>query len=211
MRLKTINVAEGGQLTRAITENADIPTHRVYCILLVSMAEYIARSRTLMHALEAVMIRLAIAAAALLIAPSAAFAQAKIDFATYEGPPQIQVGTGGTKITKNGIDYWTTGTPPRRYQIIGFVQDKRDETWDGGHAVGSPNIAKKVRKAGGDAVVIQSQDEAGKAGSYGTGLLGGLFMGGGSKTVTRMLVIRYLPDAPAPAPEPERKPETPQN
>lgn len=153
--------------------------------------------------------RLPIAIAALILTTSPALAQAKIDFATYEGPPQIQVGTGGTKITKNGIDYWTTGTPPRRYQIIGFVQDKRDETWDGGHAVGSPNIAKKVRKAGGDAVIIQSQDEAGKAGSYGTGLLGGLFMGGGSKTVTRMLVIKYLPDAPAQEPQP--KLEAPQN
>lgn len=140
------------------------------------------------------MARLIFALALFLSLSQPAFAQAKIDFAVYEGPPQIQVGSGGTKITKNGIDYWTTGTPPRRYQIIGFVQDKRDETWDGGHAVGSPNIAKKVRKAGGDAVIIQSQDEAGKAGSYGTGMLGGLFMGGGSKTVTRMLVVRYLPD-----------------
>jgi len=80
------------------------------------------------------------------------------------------------------------------------VQDKRDEDWDGGHAIGSPNIAKKVKAAGGDAVVIQSQEEAGKHGSFGTGYLGGLFMGGGSKTITTMLVIRYLPDLPkAPA------------
>ena len=123
-----------------------------------------------------------------------AFAQAKIDFAAYEGPPQITQGTGGTKITKNGIDYWTTGTPPRRYQIIGFVQDKRDENWDGGQAIGSPSIAKKVKKAGGHAVILQTQDEAGSTGSFGTGLLSGLFMGGGSKTITRMIVVQYLAD-----------------
>lgn len=128
-------------------------------------------------------------------AATPALAGAKIDFAAYEGPPKIVQGEGGTKITKNGIDYWTTGTPPRRYQLIGFVQDKRDEDWDGGQAVGSPGVARKVKKAGGDAVIIESQEEAGKGGGagYGTGLFGILAMGG-SKTITRMLVIRYMPD-----------------
>lgn len=135
----------------------------------------------------------------LLLFSSAAFAQAKVEFSVYEGPPQIQTGTGGAKVTKNGIDYWTMGTPPRRYQIIGAIQDKRDETWDGGQAVGSPNVAKKVKKAGGDAVIVQSQDEKGNSGSAGTGFLNGLFMGGGSKTITVMLVVKYLPDDAAPS------------
>ena len=60
-----------------------------------------------------------------------AFADAKITFSAYEGPPVIETGEGGTRIQKNGIDYWTSGTPPRRYQVIGMVQDKRDEEWDG--------------------------------------------------------------------------------
>lgn len=107
---------------------------------------------------------------------------------------QIVEGTGGAKITKNGIDYWTTGTPPRKYQIIGYVQDKRDEEWDGGGAIGSRNIANKVKKAGGNAVIIQSQEEAGSTGSFGTGQIGGLFLGGGSKTITRMVVVKYLPE-----------------
>ncbi len=123
-----------------------------------------------------------------------ALAGAKIDFAIYEGQPKIAIGEGGTKMTKNGIDYWTTGTPPRRYQIIGFVQDKRDELMDSGHAIGSPNIAAKVKRAGGDAVIVESQEEAGKTGGYGsaTGFFGFLAMGG-SKTITRMLVVKYLP------------------
>lgn len=133
-------------------------------------------------------------AAVVALLTSPALGQAKVDFATYEGPEQIAVGTGGTKITKNGIDYWTTGTPPRRYKVIGFVQDKRDEAWDGGQAIGSPNIAKKVKKAGGHAVIIQSQDEAGSSGSVGTGQFGGMFAGGGSKTITRMIVVEYLPE-----------------
>lgn len=141
--------------------------------------------------------------ATIALSASPAFAQAKIDFATYEGTPQIAQGTGGTKISKHGIDYWITGTPPRRYQVIGYVQDKRDEDWDGGRAVGSPNIAKKVKIARGDAVIIQSQEEAGKHGSFGTGMIGGMFLGGGSKTITTMLVIKYLPDeAATPSPSP---------
>lgn len=136
--------------------------------------------------------------------PAQVMAQAKVTFSAYEGPEVIKAGEGGTKVTKNGIDYWTSGTPPKKYQVIGMVQDKRDEMWDGGHAIGSPNIANKVKKAGGDAVIIQSQDEAGKNGSFGTGLWGGMFMGGGSKTITVMLVVKYLPEAPtaasAPAP-----------
>lgn len=138
--------------------------------------------------------------AAALSASSPAFAQAKIDFAAYEGPPRIEQGEGGTKITKNGIDYWTTGTPPRRYQIIGFVQDKRDEFWDGGQAVGSPSIAKKVKAAGGNAVIMQSQEEAGKSGGLASGnQFYAWGMSGGSKTITRMLVVKYLPDEAATA------------
>jgi hypothetical protein len=138
---------------------------------------------------------------ALVLAASApALAQAKIDFAAYEGPPRIEQGEGGTKITKNGIDYWTTGTPPRRYQIIGFVQDRRDEFSDGGQAIGSPKIAKKVKAAGGDAVIIQAQEEAGQSGGLASGNpFYAWGMSGGSKTITRMLAVKYLPEVTPPA------------
>ncbi len=142
---------------------------------------------------------------AMILQPEALSAQAKIDFAVYEGQPIIKTGAGGTKITKNGIDYWTSGEPPRRYQVIALVQDKRDEFWDGGHAVGSRSIANKVKKSGGDAVIIQSENEAGQGGGYsstsggasgGFGSLFGFGMSGGSKTITRMVVVKYLPDQP---------------
>lgn len=145
------------------------------------------------RSISCITLALALAWAPILSAP--AVAGAKIDFAIYEGPPKITTGEGGTKVTKNGIDYWTTGTPPRRYQIIGFVQDKRDELMDSGHAIGSPSIASKVKRAGGHAVIVESQDEVGKTGGFGSAspFFGFLAMGG-SKTVTRMLVVKYLPD-----------------
>jgi hypothetical protein len=140
---------------------------------------------------KALLIALAVATPAL--------GQAKIEYSGYEGPAQIVTGTGGTKITKNGIDYWTSGTPPRRYQVVGMVTDKRDEQWDGGHAIGSPSIAKKVKAAGGDAVIVQSQNEAGHTGGYGFGSGFAAFLAmGGSKTMTAMLVVKYLPDVPTP-------------
>jgi len=135
---------------------------------------------------------------ALSISPNAAIAGAKITFSAYEGPPVVATGTGGTRLEKHDIDYWTSGTPPRRYQIIGMVQDRRDEAWDGGNAIGSRTVAKKVKQAGGDAVIIQSEEEAGSTGGAGTGaVLGGFFAMGGSKTITKMLVVKYLPEADA--------------
>lgn len=127
-----------------------------------------------------------------------AIAGAKVTYSAYEGKPVIKTGEGGTKVSKNGIDYWTSGEPPRRFQVVGMIEDKRDEMLDGGHAIGSPNIAGKVKKAGADAVIVQSQEEAGKGGGMGTVNSGfGFLFAGGSKTITRMVVIKYLPDEPS--------------
>ena len=139
--------------------------------------------------------KLHLAATILCIVATPASAQAKIEFSAYEGPEQIVTGQGGTKITKNGIDYWTSGTPPRRYQVIGRITDKRDEDWDGGHAIGSPTVAKKVKRAGGSAVIMLDQnDVAGSSAAFGSfyGGTGTFFGGGGSKTLTIFMVVRYL-------------------
>lgn len=131
----------------------------------------------------------------LLLGASPALAQAKIDFAEYSGTPIIETGEGGTKITKNGIDYWTSGKPPRSYQVIGRITDRRSEEWDGGHAVGSPAVAKKVKQAGGSAVIMLEQNDVG-AGSSGVGTvaggLGSFFSMGGTKTTTTFVVVKYL-------------------
>lgn len=140
-----------------------------------------------------------------------AIAGAKVTYSAYEGKPVIKTGEGGTKVSKNGIDYWTSGEPPRRFQVVGMIEDKRDEMLDGGHAIGSPNIAGKVKKAGADAVIIQSQEEAGKSGAFGSANSGfGFLFAGGSKTITRMVVVKYLPDEPAkPSSEQLAAPVTP--
>lgn len=134
-------------------------------------------------------------AVVLLVMPATAQAQAKIDFAQYEGVPLIETGEGGTKVAKNGIDYWTSGKPPRRYQVIGRISDRRDEEWDGGHAVGSPKVARLVKAAGGSAVILLDQQDVGKGtSSIGSlfGSWGSFFAMGSTKTTTTFAVVKYL-------------------
>ena len=139
----------------------------------------------------------------LLTSASDAQAQSHTVFETYEGPAAVQEGTGGTRITKNGIDYWTSGAPPRRYQVIGRLTDQRSEEWDGGHAVGSPKVAKLVKEAGGDAVLVVNQNTVGSGsvggGSFANGLAS-FFSMGTTKTMTVFAVIKYLSPASASKP-----------
>jgi hypothetical protein len=37
------------------------------------------------------------------------------------------IGQGGAAKTINGVDIWQIGTPPRKFQIIGFIEDSRPE------------------------------------------------------------------------------------
>ena len=138
--------------------------------------------------------RLAILAApCLILIETAAIAGASVRYAPYEGPPAIRTGEGGTKISKNGIDYWNTGAPARRYQIIGVITDKRYEEWGDGSAIGSAKVARMVIKMGGNAVMVSNESSQGGGSSYGVPITGGGFIGlGMDRTVTQLLVIKYL-------------------
>lgn len=92
---------------------------------------------------------LALAASLLVATP----ALARNEFAPFEGPNAERVGEGGTKQTKNGIDYWTSGTPPRRYRILGILTDQRYLGW-GPRILDSKSVAKEIREAGGNAAIV---------------------------------------------------------
>ncbi len=36
------------------------------------------------------------------------------------------IGSGGTKITTDGVDFWTSGNPPRAYLVLGVLMDSED-------------------------------------------------------------------------------------
>ena len=46
------------------------------------------------------------------------------DYYTYSGSPVIQ-GHGGASKRVDGIDLWVIGTPPRKFQVIGYIEDSR--------------------------------------------------------------------------------------
>jgi hypothetical protein len=63
----------------------------------------------------------------------------------------------GTRRVVDGIDIWTFGVPPTKYQVIGIINDSRN----GGlisRATFYPNIAAKVKQAGGDGAIPYSSE-----------------------------------------------------
>jgi hypothetical protein len=121
-------------------------------------------------------------------------------YAGYEGPDAVQTGQGGAKIVKNGIDYWTNGSPPRRFQILGILTDARSNRPFDGSAIGSKSVAKVAIDAGGDAVILGDRNShvVGVSHENNLNFSGNSAFGSGfsrvvRRTTTQILVIKYLP------------------
>lgn len=92
---------------------------------------------------------------------------ASTEFKMYEGRGNAYEGRGGTRAVVDGMDVWDNGEPPRRFRILGFIQDERP----GGiiaMAQLRSDIVKKARQVGGDAV-IQASSQSQIAGYYSSG------------------------------------------
>jgi hypothetical protein len=91
----------------------------------------------------------------LFFAVTLAFGGCSTDFQTWESRNSIVEGHGGTKKVVDGVDVWTNGDPPRRFQVLGIIDDERP----GGiipMAELKHDIAKKAREHGGNAVILIS-------------------------------------------------------
>lgn len=77
-----------------------------------------------------------------------------VSYAPYEGRDNVYEGKGGTKVTQEGIDFWTYGTPPRRYAIIGIVSTKASEGEEG---FVKAKVLKEAKAHNADAVITLSQ------------------------------------------------------
>jgi hypothetical protein len=75
-----------------------------------------------------------------------------VDFQTYEGRNRFSEGAGGTRVTVSGVDIWTNGTPPRRFEMLGVLTVDIGEGWGATDIVRS-EVASQVRRAGGDAAI----------------------------------------------------------
>ncbi|MGA0603510.1 hypothetical protein ACO2Q3_22575 [Caulobacter sp. KR2-114] len=155
---------------------------------------------------------LAIGGAAAIALPTVGAASP--EFLVYEGRNAVHDGQGGERKTVDGVDFWMRGDPPRRYQVLGSLSDRRHKTGLYGAIRMSgleSDLAKAAKAAGGDAIILEGeQDEVtGVTGStfgnvngtYG----GGYYSGNGSAFgisreikdhESRYLVVRYLPDPP---------------
>lgn len=92
---------------------------------------------------------------------------ATTEYKPFEARVNSFEGKGGTRTIVGGMEVWDNGDPPRRYKILGIVEDERP---NGPIAMASlrSDIVQKAREAGGDAV-IQISSESQLAGMYSTG------------------------------------------
>lgn len=78
------------------------------------------------------------------------------DYYSYQGG-QVITGTGGAAKNVNGVDLWITGSPPRPFQVIGYITDSRP----GGPpsmAMRDGAVASEAKAKGGDGVIMNSDD-----------------------------------------------------
>jgi hypothetical protein len=111
------------------------------------------------------------------------------NYTAYEGGGTLE-GTGGTRKTVDGIDIWDNGTPPRKYKVIGIIDDTRRKSVFGMSGY-EEDLAKKAREAGADAIVILGAHNelrgiytSGGSGSYGSQPI--------RDQVTKAAVIKYV-------------------
>lgn len=100
---------------------------------------------------------------------------ASTEYKTYEGRNNVVEGRGGTKVVVDGMEVWDNGEPPRKFRILGIIEDARP----GGIIPMSQlrsDMVKKARESGGEAVVqlnsesqIASYYSTGSATAYGLG------------------------------------------
>jgi hypothetical protein len=92
---------------------------------------------------------------------------ATTEYKPFDGKVNVFEGNGGTKIIVDGMEIWDNGEPPRKFKVLGIIDDQRP----GGIIPMSQlrsDMVKKAREAGGDAVV-QLGSRSQIAGFYSSG------------------------------------------
>jgi hypothetical protein len=70
-------------------------------------------------------------------------------------PPQgdgVYAGRGGTKSVLDGMDIWSDGDPPRRYRVLGLIEDQRPSEAKPVSQLGA-DVVSKARAVGGQALI----------------------------------------------------------
>ena len=118
---------------------------------------------------------------------------AQTNYQVYEGrTSQIIEGQGGTKEVIDGYEIWDNGDPPRRYQVLGVTTV---EDFDNlfGNARMRTAIAEEIKKAGGDAAIVQDGYSQGQSMNMAFNSRGQMAIGPsfGRKNI-RYRIVKYL-------------------
>lgn len=92
---------------------------------------------------------------------------ATTEFKPFEARVNAFEGTGGTKTTVAGMEVWDNGDPPRKFAVLGIIEDERS----GGPipmASLKSDVVQKAKDVGGDAV-IQLNSNSQLVGVYSSG------------------------------------------
>lgn len=84
---------------------------------------------------------------------------ASTQFKAYEGRGNVIDGRGGTRVVVDGMDLWENGEPPRKFKLLGLIEDERP---GGIIPMGQlqGDLVKKAREVGGQALIkINSQSQ----------------------------------------------------
>lgn len=106
-------------------------------------------------------------ALAMILAVSFFAGCATTEYKAFEGKGDVIDGKGGTKVVIDGMEIWDNGEPPRKFKLLGIIDDERP----GGLIPMSQlrgDMIKKAREAGGDAI-IQLNSQSQIAGYYTSG------------------------------------------
>lgn len=134
-------------------------------------------------------------AAAILIASVSGPSSASGQFTPYDGDSAIQAGEGGAHVARDGVDFWTSGTPARRFQILGTLTDNRSSGMPARSAVGSPRLARQARALGADGLILAGQRrvDGGYVGVWSGGDgIAPLVGSRATSTTTTFVVVRYV-------------------
>ncbi|MGZ4997219.1 MAG: hypothetical protein ACXV8J_05215 [Methylobacter sp.] len=126
---------------------------------------------------------------------------ATTEYKVFEGSRVgVMEGKGGSKVVVNGMEIWDAGEPPRKFKILGFIDDNRKAGWWGEDTTSvREDVVEKARGTGGDALVkINTQFQLSdyyKAGGASVSVYGsyaspayGLY----NRNFSKYAVIKYL-------------------
>lgn len=74
-------------------------------------------------------------------------------FYPHESRNNVYTGKGGSRFTVQGIDVWFNGDPPRKYAILGYIEDYSSVGVDELHRTIPPDVLKKAVEIGANGLI----------------------------------------------------------